>query len=240
MSTPASPQLIETEVIEFSLTREAVHVRMPHGMTKSLTIADFIKSLELAESSNEGLPIGVVLPSNVSYFAQNSTTICLNLYYPGGIKTVKFERSGSSGVEELPRTVPNIIISGKFVKQANGEWRLSDSKYFCTDLALHMLPKEFINSVKPAQRIFLLPFTNTYESGNMCFGRNTMPTIFPENSLRAFDWYYQYLFESSFNHDLGLYGVSSLSVTEWFDLLARRATAGEHFPYEHLRGYTPQ
>lgn len=72
----------------------------------------------------------------------------------------------------------------------------------------------------------------------MCYGRNTMPVRFAEGSLRGFDWYYQYLFESPFNSDLGLYGVSGKSVNEWFALLAERAANGQTFPYSDLVGFT--
>jgi hypothetical protein len=73
----------------------------------------------------------------------------------------------------------------------------------------------------------------------MCYGGNSMPSHFQDNNLQGLNWYYQFLFESPFNNDLGLRSLKEEVVAQdWFKTLETAAKNNEPFPYEKLRGYT--
>ena len=174
---------------------------------------------------------GFQLPSNCFYFARSSETIQLSCYYGERVADMRHN------TKKYTVKAPNFVISHNLQKQGK-IWRVTGSRYFCTNAKVGNLPKSFIWSVNGNQHIYLSPFPNTYSEGNMCYGHNSMPSQMADNNLRGLDWYYQFLFESSFNNDLGLRALSTEpSIENWFKKLADTAKENKPFPYEDLRGF---
>lgn len=208
-----------------------------NGVDKYLSHEDFLSIMDKGiGAEREQSMEGVTLPANTFYFARSASRIQMSCYYPGGIRDVNY-----SGVVR-PSVTPNIIVSHA-LELRDSDWFQTSSWYFCTDLAVGRLPSVFTKSTKAADRIFLLPFTNTYDSGVMCYGDNTMPRRFSGGNLRGLDWYYQYLFASPFNNDLGIYATGARSpeaIGAWYKKLADLAADGGTFPYSCLSGFPQQ
>jgi hypothetical protein len=181
---------------------------------------------------NEEQMEGFQLPSNCFYFAKSSTTIQLSCYYAERVADMRHMN------KKYTVRAPNFIISHQLTRHNSKTWKSTGSRYYATNAKVGNLPKTFIWGVDGNKHIYLSPFPNTYSEGNMCYGGNSMPTQFTENNLRGLDWYYQFLFESPFNNDLGLRAVSGEpSIEAWFKKLADAAKDNKPFPYESLRGF---
>ena len=222
------------ECLEFKMTPTCVVVTS-NGIDKFISLDSFLSALAASSTSNDGENIeGVLLPSNTFFFARTVTRIQLSCYYAGGIRNVKYNSF------DRPSVIPNIIVSHSLVKSGDS-WSVNVSRYFSTDRPVSGLPNRFINAVSPSDHVFGLPFTNTYSDCHMCFGGNSMPSSFRSNNLRGLDWYYQYLFETPFNDDLGLYAVQNRpQPSAWYHELATLAAEGKPFPYHKLVGYPEQ
>lgn len=205
-----------------------------NGAEKFISLEDFVSILERGLSSQRATQTEqLFLPRGVTYMGRTASSISLNCYHPGGIRNIKYHDNNR------PSVIPNIIVSHR-LSCAGHDMTVESTRYFCTDLPASRLPRRLINSVNPEERIYLLPFTNTYAEGNMCYGSNSMPRVFHEGNLRGLDWYYDYMFESPFNDDLGITALArSESPSSWYSQLARLAQTNEPFPYEKLRGYRP-
>lgn len=240
-----SDELVPTfeHCLDVSVMESSVRIDLGGGTYKYISIEDFMKILSTASSKvREDVVVGYQLPSNVFFLASSGTNLYLSCYYPGGVKNLKYQRGSSKEVLDRPSAIPNIIISHKIAIESD-KLTMQSSQYFCTDLPVSSLPGEFLTRPAHEKRVFLLPFTNTYGSANMCFGQNSMPTTFTNGVLKGLHWYYQYLFESPFNDDLGLNAIDREKFSgppqEWYSLLATKAEGGESFPYDMLRGFTP-
>lgn len=205
-----------------------------NGADKFISLDTFLEVIDRSVSAERASRVeDMFLPSNVLYIGRSASKLFINCYYAGGVKNLKYGRY------DRPSVVPNIIVSHSLDSKGS-EWQVSSTKYFCTDLTPAKLPRRFINGISAPDRIFLLPFTNTYTDGRMCYGGNTMPARFADGNLRGLDWYYQYMFESPFNDDLGIRALSRApSPSEWYATLAKKAKDGEPFPYDRLEGFTP-
>lgn len=229
--TPESHPEISVDSIDLKITTYGA-VFTSDGVDKVISHDSLIGMLSSAASASAGGVEDLFLPSNVFYFGRSGSSLYLNMYFPEGVKDIQFYD------RKRPSVVPNIVLSVPLTKEAgSGDYRVGLVKYFCTDMSVSKLPRQFISSVNHANRIFLLPFTNTYDDGHMCTGSNTMPSRFPGGNLRGLDWYYNYLFESPFNDDLGV-RATGMTPSSWYELLAKTASAGGRFPYEKLRGWT--
>lgn len=202
---------------------------------KRISYEDFkgILTSALGRREEEKLE-GFHLPSNCFYFAKSGSQIQLSCYYQ--------ERSAEIRYIDTKMTirVPNLIISHVLERKSGQPAKVISSRYFCTDQAVNKLPQEkFINIADNNHRIWISPFSNTYHEGNMCYGGNSMPVSFPEFNLRGLDYYYQFLFTSPFNSDLGIAALDSgrESVEEWYRTLEKVAANNEPFPYNRLRGF---
>lgn len=177
---------------------------------------------------------GFQLPANCFYFARSSNEINLSCYYAERTATIKHVGSRSYEIK-----FPNTIISHKLVKHNTKDWKVQESRYFVTDKKVTVLPKTFIFEVSANNRIWLFPFPNTYSEGRMCYGGNSMPTVFSESNLAGLNWHYQFLFDSPFNNDLGIRSLANEpSITDWFRKLEKANKDNTPFPYNELRGYT--
>lgn len=200
---------------------------------KRITYEDFHSIIStILNRRNEESMEGFQLPSNCFYFAKSANSIQLSCYYGERIAEMKH-----LGDKYMVKT-PNFIISHNLEKQTGKSWKSTNSKYFCTNSKVGALPKGFIWAPNGNQKIYLSPFPNTYAEGNMCYGGNQMPVQHQDNNLAGLNWYYQFLFESPFNNDLGLRALKEeIDATSWFTKLKEVATKNEPFPYDLLRGY---
>lgn len=202
---------------------------------KRITYEDFHAIVSaVVNHRNEHTMEGFQLPSNCFYFGKSGNEIQLSCYYSERIAEIQH------GSKKHTIKTPNIIISHQLTKHNSKTWRMeaSRSRYFCTNAKVGNLPKTFINEVDHSKHVYLMPFPNTYSEGALCFGGNSMPTQFVDNNLRGLDWYYQVLFESPFNNDLGIRALANEpSIEGWFSTLATAAKENKPFPYEELRGY---
>lgn len=204
---------------------------------KRITYEDFNAIVgAVVNHRNEQSMEGFQLPSNCFYFARSGTEINLSCYYAERIADIRH------GGKTYTIKTPNIIISHRLTRHTNKSWKVDSarSRYFCTNAKVGNLPKTFIAETDHGKHIYLMPFPNTYSEGALCFGGNSMPTQFTDNNIRGLDWYYQVLFESPFNNDLGIRALASEpSIEGWFKRLADAAKNNTAFPYDALRGYKP-
>jgi hypothetical protein len=202
---------------------------------KRITYEDFNAIVgAVVNHRNEQSMEGFQLPSNCFYFARSGSDIHLSCYYSERIAEVKHL------TKKYVIKTPNLIISHKLFKGGDKTWKIeaNRSRYFCTNAKVGNLPKAFIDQVEHSKHIYLMPFPNTYSEGALCFGGNSMPSQFTDNNLRGLDWYYQVLFESPFNNDLGIRALrDEPSIEGWFKKLSDVAKANTDFPYESIRGY---
>lgn len=232
--TSLSSEGFEVDSVDFKIHNYGVVVVI-NGAEKHISLDSFLAAITSSSSQSEDGSIeGVLLPSNTFFFARSATRINLSCYYAEGVRNVKY------GSHDRPSVIPNIIVS--HVLNKNGqEWVINTTRYFCTDKPVSALPGTFINAAKLDAGIFGLPFSNTYSDNRMCYGGNSMPHVFRNNNLRGLDWYYQYLFETPFNDDLGINGLYSRVTPEtWYARLAKLAEEGASFPYKDLAGFTQE
>lgn len=217
--------------------QDHVSVSLENGMSKDISSRDFARSLVASlgiEDTTDKELLSVALPPNVYYLKIVGEEIKLACYYPGGSRLLKYY------TKEIPIIFPNVVISHS-LRMKKSEIQMQGTLYFCTDLTFSQLPQKWPDRVDVQQRMFLLPMSNTYSDGKMCYGHNIMPNQFPEGNLRGLDWYYQYIFETPFNDDLGIRALpSSIEVKSWYEKLRKLLSEDKPFPYELLRGYTPQ
>lgn len=223
---------MEINAIDFRLHGHGVSI-MSNGVEKHISLESFLSALASSSSNNsDGNDEGLLLPSNTFFVSQSVTRLNLSCYYQGGIRNLKYF------THDRPSVIPNIIVSHS-LKKNGGDWTMDTSRYFCTDKPVSGLPAKFINSADPAAHVFGMPFSNTYHDNRMCYGGNSMPHVFRNNNLRGLDWYYQFLFETPFNDDLGINPVEGrVSPSSWYTKLAELAEQGEAFPYHLLSGYS--
>ena len=200
------------------------------GIKKAISLLDFKAIIDNLLQVEQKLT-QISLPFNCFSFSKSSTEIHLSCYYPERIvKVTHLPHTSKNGVNyTIP--FPNTIISTKLSLQ-DGFWVVYGTKFFCTNKKVTQLPENEIlwNSNYP-NGIWSIPFPNFYSSGDMCYGRNTMPSKF-NNNLRGLDYYYQVIFESAFNDDLGINSVkTSITPTNWFKKLSSLTS----FPYNELR-----
>jgi hypothetical protein len=225
---------------EVKLFEDHVRITLNGGVQKDISLSDFITTLTKASGQAQQQTEFVqdfAMPSNVFFLSVSKETIRISCYYSAANKTIVYGPDGDKKHNKnIEITMPNVIIS-HYMKKVKDQWVIQWSKYFCTDLTVPQLKPGFIDDINPRGHIFLFPMSNTYEDAKMCYGNNSMPSSFPINNLRGLDWYYQYLFESPFNDDLGIKAVRGYYVNEWYSLLNKCAKEGTSFPYTKLANY---
>lgn len=231
--------------VSFRVMQENAEIQMSDG-TKKLVSLDTLLDI-LGRAVGEGarkqdlveIP-GMLMPSNVFYMGINKSRMELNVYHPGVVKDMLYNGNKKTVV------TPNIIISFILTKdnkaKADSDWLITQTRYFCTDLPVPKLPKGFIENVNPGGGIYLFPFSNTYAEGHMCYGSNQPPPRFKADNLRAIDWYYKFLWEGSFNDDLGIKALASkwrerVNPRMWYTVLEKAAKDNKPFPYPDLSGW---
>lgn len=220
------------EVLAAKLLPNCVEIELDSKTKKCISYSDFRDIIGKSINNTSDIQVeGLLPPSGTIFLSQTVNQMRINCYYTGGVRKLLYSRGNMDIV------VPNIIISHTLKKDAK-DWIITATNYFCTDLPVSKLPRTFISSISHKDHIFLLPMSNTYEGGNMCYGSNTMPVRFRDNNLRGLDYYYSYLWSTPFNDDLGIYAVGrGMSPSEWYSKLREHAKKGEPFPYKALSGW---
>lgn len=218
--------------IPITLFEDHAEVEIMPGVKKQISHTSLKEMLDRSLNTVEDkLEIkGMLLPSNVTFFSQTNNHIRFNTYYPGGNRTMLYND------RKLEIVAPNIVLAFS-LKKDGADWLVESVYYYCTDLPISKLPKIFIDKASPAIGTYILPMSNTYDAGNMCYGNNSMPARFKDNNFRGLDWYFRFLWETPFNNDLGIKAVGSVGVSTWYSLLEKLAKAGTTFPYRDLRGW---
>lgn len=210
----------------------------PEDPTKSKMVSydDFVDLLTSSlkkEDSSEKVGQEYWLPQGTFFFSVHKTKIKICCYYPETKKEITYGRS------KALRVVPNIIISvvleEKSKLNVNFPWAVADVRYLCTKTPLNELPREFYAA--PKTGFGPIPFSNVYSNGTLCFGANVKPGPFKLPDFRGIHGFYQLLFDSPFNNDLGMPGVGSnysRDIGGWFDFLATLAEQDKPFPYKEL------
>ena len=232
-------EIVTLKGMEIQLLEDGAIIGLPNGMTKTVSLQDFVTLINSSfgkvaeEAGNE-----VLLPRNCFYFSSTPKTLKLSLYYPEAVQTLQFQVGGPVKLYKI--ATPNIVVCLEMVIRGS-KATVSAAKYFCTDHPLTSLTFKHGLNVDRGSGIYLLPFSNIYEDAKLCTGDNVMPAEMDRKDLRKENWYHDVLFNSPFNNDLGLYAVSGWdsSVESWYQFLQAEATAGRKFPYTKLRGYSP-
>jgi hypothetical protein len=212
------------------LFEQHVEVELDNGMTKTISIADFQNALARCLNVEEETR-GFLMPANCFFFAIGITEIKLSCFYPGRKRRISFSPGGSRGGKtEYVIPFPNIIISHKLKRNAGkADW--TASKYIATSKPITQIPLKFVWDLDPVNQLWSLPFSNIYEDGRLCYGGNSVPKQFVDN-FRGLDWHFAVLYNSPFNHDLGVRNTTkSWGVDSWYAELERH----EIFPYEFLQ-----
>lgn len=231
----AKVEELETPGVFITLLTNFVRVEMLNGAVRDYSYADFVKvflkfhgALDTEETSTGP---SMKLPRNVYVLDQTSSRLRLGQFYPECIQSVNY-------LDNIrPSVVPNIIITTILRKEKTGVYRMEDVKYWCTNRTFESFDKELITARNIGRGIQYLPFSNTYETGSLCFGTVPVTREFKDNDLRAVRRYYDLLWESAFNNDLGVRALSDrgdTTVSQWYKLLADLAKEGKPFPYSKI------
>jgi hypothetical protein len=226
-------QVGNAQCLPLVLFSDYAEIDMGKGVKKQISHASLKEILDRSLNTVEtSVDIkGMLLPSNVFFFSQTKNKIMFNVYYAGGNRNMIY------GEQKLEIAAPNIIIAFTLKKDLD-DWIVESAYYFCTDLPVSKLPKTFIGQISNKEGIYLLPMSNTYDQGNMCYGNNAMPARFKDNNFRGLDWYFRFLWETPFNNDLGIRAVGDrIGVSAWYKLLEKLAKEKKTFPYKDLRGW---
>lgn len=241
---PPIPEPDKTIVSNVQATKaefmtDCVRLDLGGGFTKLVDYASFFATFSKFMETKEKVTKeqGLLLPSNVIWLSQTATHVKVVCYYPEGVKKVNF--CGTS----VPRITPNVIVCHQLEVTKTGH-KVIDTRYLSTNIPLQSLDRKFFTGPSHANNIYILPFSNMYDSGAMCTGANQLPKQFEKGDLRGLHHYHEMIFNSPFNHDLSVKAISSnnryYQPTEWFAYLAKIAKdPNPKFPYSELLGYRP-
>lgn len=243
-TTKVHKDLNSESCIKAILFSDRVSLESNRGITKEISISDYVTTLLTlvdldARNETFQLPFGTFRFGSMSDGGKS-----LDCYFPETRKTIThtdtYGKDSTVTSHEIP--FPNTILSFTLRENndtSNGKFKVTSVKYFITKdsptkLQDNISFSERISSLS-AKGLYLMPFTNFYNDGRMCYGNNTMPILFNYN-LRGLEYYYQVIFSSPFNNDMGIKanavkGLSRDSPKKFYESLA----TFEKFPYECLR-----
>lgn len=236
-------ELVEVRGQEVVLLNDSVVVKGVGGLSKPVSYEDFLSAISKATNTlSKDSKLSFLLPSGTFYLGVSPNSIDISCYYPESKKP--FSYSTSSHRENFEIITPNIIVSNTLRKERD-DWIVDGTRYMVTDRPISKLTTDrFLFGPDRTKGLYIMPFTNAYDSGTMCYGNNRMPGRFINNNLKGLDYYYSFLWDSPFNDDLGLRGKVVLpdsisGVRGWYHHLRDLAKKGEGFPYKLLNGYAP-
>lgn len=230
-----TPELVEVKSTRVDLLDSAVRVEISPGLHKLISYTDFLEliksNLDIKDGTNKQ---GVLywLPTGTFYLKKTEAQLHICTYHPESIQPVNYRGT------IRPSVVPNIIVSTILSKASGEEYRLQECRYYATRDPLGAVPREFIST---ANGVSILPFTNVYEDGRLCYGSGLKISSYKMPDLRGVHSLYQVLFDAPFNDDLGLAALKNRFARDeywkWYDHLADLATKKLPFPYSELRVY---
>lgn len=199
-------------------------------IVKNIPLSSFIDILQTLNVTDVGDNKRVILPENVISISYAKNRMVLECYHPGAKRTITFEHT--YGGKPIPYVIPfpNTILKYTLEQDATDTyWKVIEVIYMITPLKKNELP----NSIKPNNsNIFLMPFSNFYSHGTMCYGSNSMPTRINQEDLTTLNYYYTVIFSSPFNSDLGIKGVVGYTrPRSFYSFLSTQET----FPYNLLK-----
>jgi Prokaryotic E2 family D len=238
------PKVENRQALAIDILKECARINYSNGFSKLVSFDDLVNTLANAIGSDKisSEMTSLSLPPNVFLCEVNESYLNIACFHEGGIRGVNF----NDNIQD--RITPNVIIYFKLSRgsTSKSEWIHESTRYFCTDVGLSEVPREFVNSVNKDKRIFLLPFPNMYASGEMCTGQNQLPKKFLNGDLRSLKWHFDMVWSSPFNYDLGIRSLKDDSVyldghrgiDKWFVHLAKIAEdPSPKFPFAELRGW---
>ena len=256
MTTSNEPSTVEvppeflTAVADYERNQSAAIVGLPCvifenfvtfeylGTTKKVSVRDFynilIKQVPTVETES-GVP--TLHPPGMYISNSTSDYLEIGLYFSEARRVLSY-KDYSSSTEFFDIPFPNLIISFRLQK-ADKLYKVSDAKYFITSKKVGELPSKVLFS--PIPDVHYMPFSNFYTDGRMCYGGNTMPSNLPATNLRGLAYYFNVIFDSPFNSDLGITGISSnkgvpTSPRKFYKYLSELPS----FPYEVLAKSTSE
>lgn len=229
---------IQISGITVDLLEESVRITLGNGFYKFISYPDFINSLSTSISSDSvtGSLQDYILAPNTFFLSVSQDRVEMSMYYP------ECHRNLIYGNHTRPSVIPNIVISHGLKRQSGDEWRVVDTKYWTTNKQLSEINRKCYLRDKPAY-FSIMPFTNVYTDGNLCYGSNVRIINVKLPDFRPLHWYYEMLFTSPFNNDLGISALKNSSPYRgnypgWYDHLAKLATEKTPFPYDQLAAFS--
>lgn len=223
------------EGIKADLLEESVRLELGKGFYKFVSYPDFAASLLNLVDKNNETSVGkeFILPPNVYYMSVGTAKISLGMFYPECSRELIYRS------DKQVRVIPNIIICHELSYRNGNKWGVTRTKYWGSIKPLQELPRLPFLGGSPAAGLSLLPFTNVYDNGDLCFGSNVRVSEIISPDFRQLHWYYEMLFTSPFNDDLGLKGLKRNSKfksdnVSWYKHLADLALENKKFPYSEV------
>lgn len=236
---PVKQDTVQVPGVRLDLLEDTALIHMLNGQTKEVNYDELVNLLisfydKKKKSLSADSSTSILLPDNLYRMSQGEKTLQLCFYYPERVGDVNYNGKIRAS------TIPNVIVTANFKRsKADEPFQMSSVRYFCTSLKRTEFSGEAIWSPDRNRKITVLPFTNVYDAGELCFGSNFSSIKLPTNDYRPAAWLYNVLWESPFNNDLGLKALHADSpykyeLAGWYKHLAERAEKGEGFPYKEL------
>lgn len=224
-AAPSRP-VFQEDCIPVKIFNKYVEVMSNSGASKFVSLNEFLSMISAVSGViREEEPL--LLPVNTYAVIRGPESMKIAMYHPEVRRSI--QHNDDTYEISWPNTV--LVLSLK-MNERDGSWIKGHASYFCTPKSLGEL-NGFIPSAHSAdQGIYRMPFPNFYENYEMCYGGNTMPVSFPKSDVRGLKYYYDVIFVSPFNNDLGVRGFRD--VDEPRDLF-RTLRDNPTFPYERLR-----
>lgn len=220
---PGSAPMVDAQDVRLFSTHVEVTI---NNLKKNISLETFKEILDgMMVESDSTIP-AFQLPYGCYSFAVSGTSMQIGCYYPSSKRTIIYKPGDREYKYEV--VMPNVVIA-HFLSKDKNQWVVDRTKYFCTSKTVTQLPEALLMQSDRGNNIFLIPISNMYDNGEMCFGNNTMPRRMTQN-LRGLDYYYQILFDAPYNNDLGVKALRLGSPVDWFPQWAECT----EFPYQRL------
>lgn len=206
-------------------------------VSKNISVEDYIKclaSLNKNLGGAAGSSESYRLPKGIHSFSKVSDGYVVNLYYPSVPAVIDLENYGKRTIR-----MPNVMIRVPLqnIVSSPGSFCLGKIKWYATPKSSTELPIEWPEGPTYDQLIHALPMPNMYSSGQMCTGKNVLPSVIYSDWSVLDMLYHDVLLGSKFNSDLNVPGVNGItSPSTWIKKLESIYKEDpEAFPYELLQ-----
>lgn len=228
---------IEVPALSIDLLENCAKITDKNGMSKLVTLDSLAAALvSFLNQAGESSGKTEHFSPNLIYRERTPSSMYMLYYYPECHR--RFQYLSNHIFEKV--VVPNIVIGISLTKNGD-EWRVTSATYMATKLGLTQISRgRLATNMLRNGSYTTMPFTNVYNDGRLCYGGNSMPSRVSEDDFRPLAWYYEVLWNSPFNDDLGIYSLRDLggrfrNYIDWFTYLAELANEGKPFPYDELK-----